>query len=199
MLHSTDHGLDKTEGVERCFLPSQMIMPKIGDGSVRRFEFLDEVSICTPSDQVRCDETRRTMNLCNLICQHVSVVVMSRHPKPTIRPPDKLHGSSIRDQVLQFTATTFQKSSSKEEILVFFVEDLFHGSPVPFLPLEDCFLRNDVRCNLMFQTTFEEEVCQFCDVVVRVVIHDDDVVFICQVTFVNNERWGPILGKVRRK
>ena len=80
--------------------------------------------------------------------------------------------------------------------LVAFVEDILHGFPESFLPLEDSLLGDNIRRDSSIKTSLEEKVSQFCDVVVWVVVNDNDIVVVSQVTLVHDEWSRTIIRKV---
>mmetsp|Transcript_10 Transcript_10/g.24 ORF Transcript_10/g.24 Transcript_10/m.24 type:complete len:265 (+) Transcript_10:93-887(+) len=106
VLHGTNHCLDKTQRIQRCFLSGQMIVPQVRDGSMGGLEFLDKTSVVIYSNQVRSDKSWRTVHLGNLIGQHISIVVMGGHSESSIGPTNQLHGGCIRDKMDEFATAS---------------------------------------------------------------------------------------------
>ena len=99
---------------------------------------------------------------------YLPIVVVRGHTKATIRPSNQLHGSGIRNQVLQVAPASFEQSFGFKLFLVVLVKDGFHGCPESFLPLEDGLFGDNIRSNLSVQTTLEEQVCQMLDIIIRI-------------------------------
>mmetsp|Transcript_43790 Transcript_43790/g.105636 ORF Transcript_43790/g.105636 Transcript_43790/m.105636 type:complete len:338 (-) Transcript_43790:155-1168(-) len=173
-----------------------MVMPQIRNGSVGSLKFLNQATVLTSSNKVGCDESRGTVNLRNLICKHITIVVVCRHSESTVGPANQLHRGSIGDEMLKISSRTFQKTSLLKIGLVVFVEDFLHGFPEALLPLEDSLLGDNIWGNFGIKASLEEKVSQFCDVVVRIMVNDDDIVVIRQITLVNDEWRRTIIWKV---
>jgi len=102
------------------------------------FKFLDHRSVLVLAGQVGRNESRGSVNLRNLVRQHVPVVVVSAHPKVSARPPNDLHRRSIADQVLQLSARQIQQAGTLERLLVVFVEHVLVNCPEA---LQGCMFR----------------------------------------------------------
>jgi hypothetical protein len=74
--------------------------------AVRRFKFHNFGTIVRLANQIRRDEPWGAVHLGYLVRQHVTVVVVRRHPKASIGPPNDLHCCGVRNQVLELVIRT---------------------------------------------------------------------------------------------
>mmetsp|Transcript_17403 Transcript_17403/g.27290 ORF Transcript_17403/g.27290 Transcript_17403/m.27290 type:complete len:207 (-) Transcript_17403:88-708(-) len=98
--------------------------------------------------------------------------------------------------MLQISSRPIKQTFLQEFILVLFIKHLLHCSPESFLPLEHSFLGNNVWCNLGIQATFEEQMCQISNIIIRIVVYNANIVIIRQISLVHHERCSTILGNV---
>mmetsp|Transcript_16824 Transcript_16824/g.38749 ORF Transcript_16824/g.38749 Transcript_16824/m.38749 type:complete len:261 (-) Transcript_16824:2482-3264(-) len=196
MLHGTDQGFHQSKGIQRSLPTVQMSLPKIAHGPMGRLKLLDQPTVVCFPHQVGCDESRRTMDLSDLIREHVPVVIMCGHPKATVGPSNQLHGGRIGNQMSEFSAASFQKSFLQKVFLVIFFKHPLHGRPETLLPLEDCFLGHDIGSDFGFEATFEKEVGQLFDIVIGIVVDDSHIVFVSEIPLVDNKGCRAILGDI---
>mmetsp|Transcript_18573 Transcript_18573/g.44647 ORF Transcript_18573/g.44647 Transcript_18573/m.44647 type:complete len:231 (+) Transcript_18573:574-1266(+) len=149
--------------------------PHVGNGAVRGLKLLDQRPVLVLPHQVRRDEARRPVDLCDLVSEHVAVVVVRRHPKASASPTDDLHGGGVRDEVRKLVGSVVQQALVQELLLVVLVEHRLHLLPERLLPLEDRLLGHHVRRHLMLEAAREENVGEILHVIERVVVRDNGV------------------------
>ena len=99
----------------------------------------------------------------------------------------------------QITTTPFQQFSIDKLRFVMFIKHTFHSSPETFLPFEDSFFRYHIRSKLGIQTSLKEQMCEWFNIVVGIVVHHHNIVIVFQITFVHNKGWITILGQISCK
>jgi hypothetical protein len=124
VLHGADHGLNETKGVEGGLLPAEVGVPKVGDGTMGGFVLLNHGSVVPLSDEVGGDETWGTVNLGDLIGQHVTVVIVGGHTEVSTGPSNDLHGGSVGNEMLKFPAGVVEKALGSKRLLVVLVKHL---------------------------------------------------------------------------
>mmetsp|Transcript_148350 Transcript_148350/g.413270 ORF Transcript_148350/g.413270 Transcript_148350/m.413270 type:complete len:262 (+) Transcript_148350:580-1365(+) len=186
MLHCSEQGHNHPKRIHGRFFASEVRMPEVGDRAMGGLKLFDECAVFPLASKVGGDETGAAVDLGDLICEHVSIVVVAGHAEATICPTDDLHGRRIADEVLELTASSVQEASRKELLFVVVFEYLVHDLPETLLPFENRFLRDDVRNNLRFQASAEEYVREVLNVIQRVVIYHYSASAVLQLTPVNN-------------
>ena len=194
VVHRAYECLDHAQGVEGRLLAALVRLPHVRHRAVRRLELLDHRPIGGLADQVGGDEARRAVHLCDLIGEHVTVVVVRGHAEATIRPADDLHRRRVRDQVRQLIANLGEETGLLELLEVMLIEDLLHRGPESLLPLEDGLLGHDVRRHLRLQAAREEDVRQVGHIVQRVVVYHGDARLVGQVALVDLQRRAAVGG-----
>mmetsp|Transcript_106173 Transcript_106173/g.188816 ORF Transcript_106173/g.188816 Transcript_106173/m.188816 type:complete len:223 (+) Transcript_106173:683-1351(+) len=151
------------------------------------FELFDESSILVLSDEIRGDEARAAVNLCNFICEHVSIVVVASHAEATPGPADNLHSCGITDEVNQFSTRLVEETRCQELLLELSIKDLLHALPESFLPLEDCLFGHHIRHDIGLQAACEENASQVLDVVQRIVVNHHGRFIVHQLTAIHDD------------
>ena len=98
------------------------------------------------------------------------------------------------------TQPQHKKEAYLDEIfLVVFIKDFEHVGPEWFLPFEHCLLGDNIWCNVSLQTTLKEQMCQWFNVVIGIVIDDHCILAIGQITLVDHKRWATIFWQIGRE
>mmetsp|Transcript_5777 Transcript_5777/g.7810 ORF Transcript_5777/g.7810 Transcript_5777/m.7810 type:complete len:269 (+) Transcript_5777:589-1395(+) len=186
MLHGSNECLDHAQGVEGGLLTAQVRLPHVRYRPVRRLKLLDHDAVLPLPNQVGGHEAGGTMHLCDLIREHVAIIVVRGHAKAPACPSHNLHGGGVGNEVLQLASAPVQQPDRHKLLLVMLIKDLLHDDPESLLPLEDCLLGDHVGRALGLQAAVVEVMRQVLHVVQRVVVGYHGVLLVRQDALVHH-------------